>query len=324
MKRLWLVGLLALIASVALAQDAPVLLQYKFEPGRVDLYDVKMTGVLPMMINPGPEAEIPMMAFDVNLDMSMTIRHVCRSVAADGSAQIEMTFPQMMTQTRIEVEGQPIDMVMRWENGQLTNTLNGQPQPLDENTQKMVEGLKATYSFTMKPNGEQVLDPQTTQLMNQLYQTNAFGGMDMSRLSALTSRLPDAPVAPGDTWEVADEVTSQQMTMSGQSQMKLAGYEDFEGKRVARIEGSATTAMNGQMDGGAGFMGASFNITKMEININFINRFDPAAGVMPLSMASAAQNMAMMLSMAGMGQGQAIHLPMSMDNGQFTMEMRLQ
>lgn len=324
MKRVWLVGLLMLVVTAALAQDAPVLLQYKFVPGRVDLYDVKMTGVLPVLVNPGPEANIPAMGFDVALDMSMTIRHVCRSVAADGSAQIEMTFPQMVTQTRIEVEGQPVDMVMRWENGQLTNILNGQPQPLDENAQKMAEGLKATYRFTMKPNGEQVLDPQTMQLMNQLYQSNTFGGMDMSRLSALTSRLPDGPVAPGDTWEVADEVSTQQLTMTGSSQMMLVRYEDLEGRRVARIEGSATTAMNGQMNSAGGPMGTTFNITRLEVNINFINRFDAAAGVMPLSVASVAQNLAMMLSMAGMGNGQAIHLPMSIDNGQFTMEMRLQ
>jgi len=94
--------------------------------------------------------------------------------------------------------------------------------------------------------------------------------------------------------------------------------------RTARIEGQATMSMSGQMPGMSGPMGMNFNITKMETNIAFVNHFDPAKGVMPLSQANLAQNMIMMLTMGGMGGGQAVNLPLTIENAQMTMEMRQQ
>jgi hypothetical protein len=206
----------------------------------------------------------------------------------------------------------------------LTSTLNGQPQPLDENGQKLAQALAATFNYNIKPTGEQTPDADTIKLMNALYNTSAFTGLDLSRLSALTSRLPEEAVVPGATWQVEDEVSNQQGGISGKSELKFVGYEDLQGVRTARIEGQATMNMVGQMPGMGGPMGMTFNLTKLETNISFVNHFDPAKGLTPLSQANLAQNMIMMMRMGAMGGGQDINVPMTIENAQMTLETRKQ
>lgn len=319
----WLVCLAAM--SLAFAQEQPVLLQYKFAPGRADTYVVQGTGTLPVTIAPAPEGQIQGMGFDVVLEMSMTMKYVCKAVLPDGSAQVEMTFPAMDIRMSIPAGEQSMDMVTKWENGALTNTINGEAQPEDDNTRKLTQALAATLKMTIKPTGEQTPDPETVKLMSELYNSSAFSGMDMTRLSALTSRVPTEPVAPGATWKVKDEVNSEQMSFSGESQMKFTGYEDWQGVRTARIEGQATMSMNGEMPGAkAPMQGLSYNISKLEANISFVNHFDPVRGVMPLAQSNMAQNMIMMITMAGLTGNKPMHLPTTIENGQMTMETRLQ
>jgi len=315
---------LFVVVGLAVAQNEPVLLQYKFTPGQTVTYATKATGTMPVGINPGPETGIPAMNFDTTVDLSMTMRNVCKSVNPDGSGVVEMNIPEMAVRMAIAVAEQPMDILMEWKDGKLTNTLNGQAQPLDENGQKLAQALAATFRVTVKPTGEQTPDEATKQLMNTLYNASAFTGLDMSRLSALTSRLPAQPVAPGATWKVEEEASNAQGAISGKSELKFVGFEDLNGLRTARIEGTATMSMSGQQPGMQGPLGMSFNLTKLETNISFVNHFDPAAGVTQLSQANLAQNMIMLLTMAGMGGGQNINLPVTIENAQMTLEERKQ
>jgi hypothetical protein len=325
MKRMVVLTVILLAAvSLAAAQDQPVVLNYKFTAGQTDTYATRTTGTLPINMTPGPEAGIPAMGFDTTLDMQMTTQNTCKSVTPDGSGVVEMRIPAMTIRLSIAVAEQPMDIIMKWENGALTSTLNGQQQPLDENGQKLAQALAATLRYTIKPTGEQTPDAETIKLLNALYNASSFTGLDLSRLSALTSRLPAEAVTPGATWQVEDEQTNPHGTIGGKSQLKFTGFEDLDGVRTARIEGQATMSMSGQMPGMSGPMGMNFNITKMETNIAFVNHFDPAKGVMPLSQANLAQNMIMMLTMGGMGGGQAVNLPLTIENAQMTMEMRQQ
>ena len=325
MKRMLVLAVVMLsVVALAAAQEQPVLLQYKFVPGQKDLYTVRMTGQMPVNINPGPETGIPAMSFDTTLDMSLTMQNLCKAVNPDGSGLVEMNITAMTMRMAIAVAEQPMDIIMKWENGQLTNTLNGQAQPLDENGQKLAQALAATFRYTVQPTGEQKPDEETIKLMNALYNASAFTGLDLSRLSALTSRLPAQPVAPGATWTVEDDVSNAQGGMSGRSQMKFTGYEDLGGVRTARIEGQATMSMHGQSPGMGGPMGMTFNLTKLETNISFVNHFDPVKGVVPVAQANLAQNMIMMLTMGGMGGGQDINLPVTIENAQMTLETRKQ
>lgn len=325
MKRLLLVAVVLLaVAGLAAAQDAPVLLQYKLVPGRVDTFITRATGAMPVGINPGPEAGIPAMNFDTTIELVITMRNVCKVANPDGSGLVEMNIPAMLIKMGIAVAEQPMDIVMEWKDGKLTSSLNGQEQPLDDNGQNLAKALAATFRYNVKPTGEQLPDEATKKLMDTLYNASAFTGLDMSRLSALTSRLPATPVAPGATWQVEDEASNQQGSISGKSELKFTGYEDLDGVRTARIEGQATMAMSGQKPGMPGPMGMNFNLTKLETNISFVNHFDPVAGVCPVSQANVAQNMIMVMSMGGFGGGQDINLPVTIENAQMTMESRKQ
>jgi len=325
MRRMLVVAAVTLsVVSLAMAQDQPILLRYKFVPGQTDTYALRATGTMPVNINPGPEAGIPAMGFDTTIELAMTMQNVCKALNPDGSGLVEMSIPTMTTRLAIDVAEQPMDIVMQWENGKLTSTLNGQVQPLDANGQKLAQALAATFRYNVKPTGEQTPDAETVKLMNALYNASSFTGLDLSRLSALTSRLPDAPVTPGATWTVQDDVSNPQGAMSGKSELKFVGYDDLEGVRTARIEGQATMSMSGQMPGMGGPMGMNFNITKLETNISFVNHFDPVKGLTPLSQANLAQNMIMMMSMGGMGGGQNITFPMTIENAQMTLETRKQ
>jgi len=325
MKRVLAVAVVMLcVVALAAAQEQPILLRYKFTAGQTNVYTARATGTLPVNLNPGPEAGIPAMGFDTTVEMSLTMQNACKAVNPDGAAQVETTIPAMTVRLGIAVAEQPMDIVMKWENGKLTNSVNGQEQPLDENGQKLAQALAATFKYTVKPTGEQTPDAETIKLMNALYNASSFTGLDLSRLSALTSRLPDEAVAPGAVWKVEDEQANAQGGLSGKSEIKFAGYEDLQGVRTARLEGQATMSMHGQTPGTGGPMGMSFNITKLETDIAFVNHFDPAKGVMPLSQANIAQNMIMLVSMGGLAGGQAVNLPVTIENAQMTMEMRQQ
>jgi hypothetical protein len=325
MKRL-LTAVLVLIGliSVAAAQNEPLLLRYKFTAGQTDTFVMRGTGTLPLSLNPGPEAMIPAMGFDVTMDMELTTKQVCRSVAADGSGVVEVTFPAMTVRAGMQVGDQPVETVLKWENGVLSTTVNGEAQPEDDNTRKLSQTLAATLTMTVKPTGEQTPDADTVKAMNELYSATLFTGLDMSRLSALTSRLPEGAVSPGATWTVEDTARNEQCTMSGRSSFKFTGLEDCGGTRAARIEGQATMTMNGQTTG-TGNLGMSFsyNLTGLEINVSFVNHLDPVRGVTVLSQANMVQNMAMIISLVGVMGAQPVHLPASIENGQLSFEVRL-
>jgi len=326
MKRLLaLVFALVCLMAAAAAQDQPVLLRYKFTAGQTDTFVMRGTGTLPVSINPGPETQIPAMGFDVTLDMQLTTQQVCRSVNPDGSAVVATTFPALTVHTTVQIADQPMDTLLKWENGALSSMVNGAEQTPDNNTRKLAEALAATMVMTVKPTGEQTPDADTVKLMNNLYNASIFTGLDLSRLSALTSRLPAEPVAPGATWNVADEVANDQCTMRGQSALKFVGMEDCGGTPTARIEGQATMTMNGQMTGtGTMGMGFSYNLTGLEVNLSFVNHLDPVRGVMPVSQTNMTQNMALIISIGGLGGAQAIHLPTTIENGQMSYEARKQ
>jgi hypothetical protein len=154
---------------------------------------------------------------------------------------------------------------------------------------------------------------------------NMSGGMgiDMNRLSSLTSALPDHPVKVGDTWELTDSVQMGQASMTGNSNFKLTALEAFEGVQTARIEGQARLSINGQMPGTSPMgMPVQTNITRLDIAVAFVNHFDLAKGNVLLSSMNMNQNMAMMITM---GEGpQAVHLPATIENAQLTMEVRRQ
>jgi hypothetical protein len=118
MRRILVVAVITLsVVTLALAQDQPILLRYKFVPGQTDLYTVRATGTLPMNINPGPETGIPAMSFDTAMAVSLTTQSVCKAVSPDGSGLVEMKIPAMTVSMNVAVAQQPMDIVLKWEDG---------------------------------------------------------------------------------------------------------------------------------------------------------------------------------------------------------------
>ena len=321
--RLLLPCVCLLVASAVLAADDTYNLSYKFTPGETLANQITMSGTIPMDLTPGPEAGIPAMGLDMAMDICMLSCQVCKSVDAQGNAAIELSYPSSTFHTSIQAGDQPIEMLMTWDKGVLTNKINGQVQPQDENTKKLATILGTPMKMTMSPTGKATPDPESAKLLSAMM--NASGGMtmDVSRLSALTAGLPDHPVKIGDTWGVQDSVQMGGATMAGNSNLKLAAIETFEGVKTARIEGEARLSITGQMPGSSPMgLPVQTNITRLDIAISFVNHFDLEHGNMLVSNMNVCQNMAMMISMGGQGGAQQAHVPATIDNAQMTIEMR--
>jgi hypothetical protein len=282
------------------------------------------TGMIPMDLTPGPEAGIPAMAMDMALDMDMTMAQTVRGVAPDGSAQVEITYPAMTIRTTLQPGDQPMNVVMTWDKGVLATTVNGMAQPADENAKKMAQVLGAVLKMTVTPTGKSTPDPETTKLMADLMSASGGMSMDFSRLSALTSALPQQPVKVGDTWGIQDSGQMGGANLAGTSTFKLAALEDFEGTPTARIEGEARLSLSGQMAPSAPMgMPVQTNITRLDIAMRFVNHFDIAKGNMLLSTMNLSQNMAMVIS-TGQIAGKQIHIPATIENAQMTIDVRRQ
>lgn len=322
MRILFLFSLL-MAWTKAFAQQ-PLLLRYKFAAGQTDHYEIRATGKLPLSLNFGPEADFPNINLEPTINISLTIRQYCRNIEDDGAGVMEMTIPAMQSHFSVRFAEQPMDIFTSWENNRLKIFWNGQEQPLDENAQKLAQALAATYAYRLTPTGQQIPAEETLQLLAQLTQSAAFSGLDFSRLNALTSRLPEKPVVIGETWTGEDTLIGPQGHLAGRSQMKLVGYEEKNGVQAARIEGKGTFTMSGPLPGTQGPMGVMFHISRLEMDIHFVNFFDPEAGKIILSQADIAQDMLLMLTVPGMKQGQDLHLPATMEKGQIHLDMRLQ
>lgn len=315
---------LCLCLSAAVAQEQPLLLRYKFTPGHTDTYQMTSTGTIPMDLTPGPEAGVPPMAMDMAVDMSLTMAQTVRSVAPDGSAQVEVRYPSMTIRTTLQPGGQPMEVLMTWDKGVLTNTINGQTQPADPNQQKMAQLLTAALKMTVTPTGKSTPDPETAKLMADLMSASGGMSMDFSRLSALTSALPEQPVKVGDTWSIQDTGAIGGANLAGSSNFKLAALEDFEGTLSARIEGEARLTLSGQMPPSAPMgIPVQTNITRLDLAMRFVNHFDLAKGNMLQTTMSLNQNMAMVISTGAAG-GQQVHIPATIENAQMTIDVRRQ
>jgi hypothetical protein len=315
---------ICLCLSAAVAQDQTCLLRYKYTPGHTDTYQMTSSGVVPMDLTPGPETGIPAMGMDMALDMAMTMMQTVRNVAPDGSAQVEVRYPSMTIRTTLQPGGQPLNVLMTWDQGVLTNTINGAAQPADENQKKMAQMLAAVLKMTVTPTGKSTPDSETAKLMADLMSANGGMSMDVSRLSALTSALPEQPVKVGDTWAVQDTGVMGGASLAGNSTFKLAALEDFEGTPSARIEGEARLTLSGQMPPSTPMgIPVQTNITRLDIAMRFVNHFDLAKGNMLLTTMNLNQNMSLVISTGPAGAPQ-IHIPATIENAQMTIDVRRQ
>jgi hypothetical protein len=326
MMRLWqvlLCGLLLLVGAVALAQDdAAVLLQYKFVPGRTVVYEVTGNGTVPMSLTTGPEAGNQTIALDMAMDLRIGMKETCEGLDEEGKGKMVMSLPLMVIQVNTAVGDQAIASFTTWENNALSVTVNGQTIPPDANVQKLETLLKTPIRLTMSPAGAAKLDEETAKLLGDML-NNPLGGFSQS-LNALTGGFSDQPVRPGETWKTALTGEQTNGALEGTADCTFAGFEDLGGVRCARIEGEAQVkSLKPLPNISMGGQGESA-ITAMGISMAFVNYFDPAAGHMVLSIMDMTQNMSMIVTVGGQGGAQGLQMPATIENSQMHMEMRHQ
>ncbi|NPV48687.1 MAG: hypothetical protein HPY69_17240 [Armatimonadetes bacterium] len=312
---------LVMAGGVLWAQgEEPVLLQYKFVPGRTVNYEATGNGTMPMSLNTGPEAGNQTIAMHMAMDMRVGIKETCEEVLEDGKGKMLIALPLMITQVSTAVADQAVDALVTWENNRLAVTVNGQPVPGDQNTEQLTTLLKNPLKLIVTPTGAAKLDEETLQLLGDMA-NNPLSGFSYS-LNSLTAGLSEQPVKTGDTWEVI--ITGEQTngTLEGSATCKLTGFEEVEGLHCARIEGEAQMrslkALPNLSVGGQG----DSEISAMDLSIRFVNYFAPEAGHMVRSTMDMIQNMSMVVTVGGQGGAQAMRLPAKIENGQMHMEMR--
>jgi hypothetical protein len=324
MNRLLLVSLsVLLIAGGVVAQDEAVTLRYRFVPQQVISQEVSGTGTIPLTVAIGAATGMGEdLTVDLLMDLKLGLTYTCQTVEADGQALVTMQTPLMVVRTATNMGGQPVDSVITWEQGTLKLLVNGQPHPEDDNTRKLAALLGLAIPMKMDPVGHSQPTPEGQKALQGLGALANFSAVDLPQLSALTSRLPDQPVKVGDTWEVAAEDNKEGANLTGNSTFKLAGYEQYQGVRCARIEGQARLSGTGQSMPTPLGLPVQTHITRMDIALNFIHHFDPAAGQSVSTEINLAQTASMILTTGGpMGPMQ---LPAAIENAQIHLKISRQ
>lgn len=308
-------------SGVLWAQDEePVRLQYKFVPGRTTNYEVKGDAAMPVTITVGQQGENQTLTMDLTMDLRLDIKETCEQVLENGDGKLLMALPLMIIQVSTAVANQAVEALVTWENNVLAVTVNGQTMPRDPNTESLVTLLSNPFKLTVTPTGAAKLDEETLQLLGEMV-NNPLGGFSYS-LNSLTGGLSEAAVKTGDTWEVT--ITGEQThgTLEGAATCQLAGFEEIEGIRCARIEGEAQVRSLKPLPnlsvGGPG----QGEITALDLQVTFVNYFDPEVGHMVLSTMDMTQDVSMVVTVGGQGGAQAMELPATIQDGQMHLEMR--
>lgn len=219
------------VMTAGLAQGA-VTLEYKFTPGQSLNYEVTMEGTA----TTGMPAGMPPM----QMGLRGTLDYLQRTekVFSDGSAQIEISCPRMAM--NVNMPGQAISMT--WKNGNLSVSVNGQPESAEGMDFSSLPFLGVPLRVRMDKLGKVtgMLDLDALQGM--------LGNLDVSEmLKAGQNQLPGHPVSIGDTWTVDTRVpvpgTSQALT--SRTTYTLLGIERMGGEQVAKMKMAASTQAAG-------------------------------------------------------------------------------
>jgi hypothetical protein len=194
------------LAAAALAQDEPVQLRYRFQPGQEFRYRLTINGDLAMTmagIKPPPGANIPPR---IPMALSGTYEWVqkVKSVAADGSATVSISLDKMEMTTG--VMGMNIAMRLA-PGGKLETLMNGQPMAMPPGAAP-ASLPSPLYEATISPAGKITgVSTESLRAMSQLYGGQNVAGMFNGGMPGTGLLLPEQPVKPGDTWNTKWDMT---------------------------------------------------------------------------------------------------------------------
>ncbi len=234
---------LLLISTVAMAaDDATVLLRYKFAPGQIWETVQTSKGKLPILTEvggPNVPANAGGMVMTSELDMMVTSRIAVKTVDKNGVASADVKIVAMVVTNNMTINDQQVNSRVEYGDGKITmSTPGGQPMSADA-TAGMEKMLSKAFTGKLYPTGGVVYDAEYSKLMNSMMGMNLEAG-DIEKFSRVANGLPNNPIKIGDTWQNSFEGPDPDK-MSADAEMKLTGIETVNGHKIARIASAAFT-----------------------------------------------------------------------------------
>lgn len=252
------------IASAAFADDAAILLYYRFTPGQTLKSIESVKGSVPMLADitmpPGMAVGggLPSrMNIQTTVDSTTVSMQRVESVDRAGTATITQWIDYMVLDAKALVEGETLTYRMEYSGGKLNVSGSGAAQMPAARLDAMRQLLARTYSVQMDVLGRtRVLDADMSQVWGQMLGVT-MSGEEFYRLQQATWCLPTQPVKPGDTWQGVFTPGPGGGDVSGGATMQLTGFKLLEGRRVADIlVRSYVTVTNKATDGASPFLGS--------------------------------------------------------------------
>lgn len=321
-------ALMACLCATALAaDDQAVLLRYKFAPDQEITQSIKGTGTIPMVIDlPEGQGEQAggQQTIETAIEMDMEMVQKCDKVLEDGAGHLTMTVPVMINETTTKIGEKSTFSVMSWEDGEFVLTADGKQVDAPQ-VEQMMSAFANGYKVTMKPNGEVKMDEETQDELSGLLKLSGLGGVDFTKLSAVSSRLPDAPVKPGDTWKNELKVPVGEAEIALATEMKYVGMEEVNKVPCARLEGKVSMSTTGELPAGKqAATPVEMKIEAMAIDMDVVSFFDPAAGFVRKSTIEMTQNMDITIKAPAGPNNAVTDLPAVIEDGKMHIEVEAQ
>lgn len=307
---------LALVASAAvpaLAQDtkqpapptappaAPpaeggTLLQFKYKAGQTQAY--KATVKIDAAVSPeGPGAAaanpVPVMVRSV-VAFSEKVMGTRK-----GTGTLQMPISSLVTTQEVAI----IKAVVKYQNGKLTASVNGKPQPLSANSAGLAE-LKKAAVLRRDPQGKVTPVGKGSDAIGQLFGSSSY----------TLVQFPDKPVSVGDSWETVERIRPSVVgkrvpfvipEIEFKYTHTFKGIQEKNGRKTALIETSGSGSTVGA-EGGENMLNQSVTGT---------TRFDIARGVVVSSQHNVILSLLLGVPSGGAAAqpGGALRLDGSMD-----------
>jgi len=224
------------LAGLVSALQGPVALRLKFAPNETARYRfyAEITGTAVNQAGPGQPMTVP-------IEAVLTVEATAKVLGLDPAGIARLALKLEKGTLLMSVLGQPVKITLA--NGQLKVSGGTAQDQVAQMLEGQAEALSQPIVIRIDPRGKilEVQLPSSGGLLNSV-----MGGMDPNTLLQQgQSQLPEHPVAVGETWKEHQAVPLGGSEAVSDGSYTLAGLETRNGKTLARITFSATTALDG-------------------------------------------------------------------------------
>ena len=224
------------LAGLVSALQGPVALRLKFAPNETARYRfyAEMSGTTVNQTGPGQPMTVP-------IEAVMTMEATAKVLGVDPAGIARLSLKLEKGTMTVNVMGQPVKVTLA--DGQLKVSASAMDS---SQVAQMLEGqigaLSQPIVIRIDPRGKvmEVQVPSSGTL------SSVLGGMDVNTLLQQgQSQLPEQPVAVGETWKEHQAVPLGGSEAVSDGSYTLAGLETRNGKTLARITFTGSSALDG-------------------------------------------------------------------------------